>query len=98
MKVTDPKSLAAVGPQKAGTEAPIRKAAPVETVSTVHSQQLQATVAHVQTQLPVDRAARVREIALAVKRGQYQPNPQQIAERIVDQAELEARLRALLSK
>ncbi len=43
------------------------------------------------------RDAQVREIVAAVKGGTYQhPTPQEIADQIVDTAELDARLRALL--
>ena len=97
MKVTEPK-FTAVTPAKAGTDAPVRAAAPVEKVSTVQSDAVAATIAQVRGRLPVDRGARIQEIAQAVKKGHYSPNPQQIAERIVDQAELEARLRSLLTK
>src|SRR5438132_13881246 len=95
MKVTDHKS-SAVAPAKAGSEGPVRAAAPVEKVSTAQSEAVAATIGQVQRQLPVDRSARIQDIAQAVKKGQYQPNAQQIAERIVDQAELEARLRTML--
>ncbi len=43
------------------------------------------------------REAQVREIVAAVKGGTYQhPTPQEIADQIVDAAEIDARLRALL--
>ncbi|MBK7858988.1 MAG: flagellar biosynthesis anti-sigma factor FlgM [Archangiaceae bacterium] len=97
MKVTETKISSAVQ-AKAGAETPVKAAAPVEKVSVKQSEAVNATIAHVKSGLPADRTARIQEIATAVKKGQYQPNAQQIAERIMDQAELEARLRALLDK
>ena len=97
MKVTDPK-FQAVAPAKVSTDGPVRAAAPVERVTTAESQALASTIARVGQSLPADRAARIQQLAQAVKKGQYQPNAQQIAERIIDQAELEARLRAALNK
>jgi anti-sigma28 factor (negative regulator of flagellin synthesis) len=44
-----------------------------------------------------DRAARVQEIITAVKNGQYYPSPQQIAQQLVSDAELEAKLRAIVA-
>jgi anti-sigma28 factor (negative regulator of flagellin synthesis) len=42
------------------------------------------------------RAQRVQEIISAVKNGQYYPSPQQIANQLVSEAEINAKLRALL--
>ncbi|MFO0599124.1 MAG: flagellar biosynthesis anti-sigma factor FlgM [Myxococcaceae bacterium] len=44
------------------------------------------------------RADRVQEIVAAVRSGQYYPSPQQIAQKLVSEAEVEARLRALMAK
>lgn len=43
------------------------------------------------------RNDRVQEIVAAVRSGQYYPSPQQIAQKLVSEAEVEARLRALLA-
>jgi flagellar biosynthesis anti-sigma factor FlgM len=94
MKVSEPKFAPVVSPTK--TDAPVRAVARAERVSTSQSAQIATVLESVKSNLPADRAARVRDIAAAVKKGQYQPDPQQIAEKIVDQAELEARLRAML--
>jgi flagellar biosynthesis anti-sigma factor FlgM len=98
MKVSDPKALEVVPAAKAGSDGPVRSVAPVEKVSTQQSAALATAVNQARAAMPADRSARIREIAQAVKQGHYQPNPQQIAEQIVDDAELEARLRALLTK
>lgn len=44
------------------------------------------------------RAARVEEIVSAVRSGQYYPSPQQIAQKLVNEAEVEAHLRVLMDK
>jgi len=43
------------------------------------------------------RAERVQQVINAVKSGQYYPSPQQIAQQLVSKAEVEARLRAMLT-
>lgn len=42
------------------------------------------------------RAQRVAEIVNAVKSGQYYPSPQQIAQQLVSEAEVDAHLQAML--
>ena len=42
-----------------------------------------------------DREARLKRLEVAVKGGTYRPNPSKVAEEILVQAELDARLRAL---
>ncbi len=44
------------------------------------------------------RAARVEEVVAAVRSGQYYPSPQQIAQKLVTEAEVAAQLRALLEQ
>ncbi len=46
--------------------------------------------------LSAGRAERVQQIINAVKSGQYYPSPQQIAQQLVSEAEVDARLRAML--
>jgi len=64
------------------------------TVSTVDTASLEAARASVSD----SRSSRVQEIVNAVRSGQYYPSPQQIAQKLVSEAEVEARLRALLAK
>ena len=44
------------------------------------------------------RASRVEEVVSAVRSGQYYPSPQQIAQKLVNEAEVEAHLRTLMEK
>jgi anti-sigma28 factor (negative regulator of flagellin synthesis) len=50
----------------------------------------------VQASLAYGRAARVAQIISAVKNGQYYPSPQQIANQLVAEAEVSARLAVML--
>ena len=97
MKVPELKTTQQVtAPAKAGTEGPVRSVAPVETISTAQSARLTETLASVKSQAPVDRAQRIADIAKAIKSGQYHVNAQQIAEQIVDDADLDAKLQQML--
>jgi anti-sigma28 factor (negative regulator of flagellin synthesis) len=63
-------------------------------VSTVDSAAIEAA----RTSVSDSRSTRVQEVVNAVRSGQYYPSPQQIAQKLVSEAEVEARLRALLAK
>lgn len=97
MKVNDQKvsQLVPLAAQKAseGSEKSEVKG-PKEKVSVSGSPQLDLTSASAIA--ASSRAQRVQEVIAAVKAGQYFPSPQQIANQLVSEAELEARLRALL--
>jgi len=97
MKVIDQKAgqivplaaqRAAAPPEKA--EAP----GPKEKVSVSKTAAVDLTSA--QNIASSSRAQRVQDVIAAVKSGQYYPSPQQIANQLVSQAEIEAKLRALL--
>ena len=70
--------------------------APTERISTAQSARLTETLAAVKSQAPSDRAARIADIAKAIRSGQYHVNAQQIAEQIVDDANLDAKLQQML--
>jgi anti-sigma28 factor (negative regulator of flagellin synthesis) len=42
------------------------------------------------------RAARIEEVVSAVRSGQYYPSPQQLAQKLVSEAEVEGQLRSIL--
>lgn len=58
----------------------------------------QAALDAVKATVSAGRSARVQEVINAVKSGQYYPSPQQIAQQLVSEAEVEARIRAMLAK
>jgi anti-sigma28 factor (negative regulator of flagellin synthesis) len=55
-----------------------------------------AALESLRSTLSAGRAERVQQIINAVKSGQYYPSPQQIAQQLVSEAEVDARLRAML--
>jgi anti-sigma28 factor (negative regulator of flagellin synthesis) len=75
-----------------------RSAARVQTdkVSLKGVKQVQAVVQAVQASMGVDRASRLQELETAIRQGGYRPDAGQLAERIVQAAEVDARLRAML--
>jgi anti-sigma28 factor (negative regulator of flagellin synthesis) len=65
---------------------------------TVGTPQQEAAIRSLRATVDPARAARIEEVVSAVRSGQYYPSPQQIAEKIVGEAELATQLRAILSK
>jgi negative regulator of flagellin synthesis FlgM len=72
------------------------KARPPDRVSTEQTAQATAAVAAAAAADGAGRAARLQSIAAAVQGGAYRPDPQRIAQQILDQAELSAKLQAIL--
>jgi hypothetical protein len=56
-----------------------------------------AAIASAASRASGTRAARLRELEAAVKSGNYRPDASQIADQILDAADVDARLRALLN-
>jgi len=79
-----------------------RKDAPAESapskVSTEATAQLDAAVVAARNVAVSGRATRLAAIETAVRQGTFKPDPQQIAQRILDAAELSAELQAMLNK
>ncbi len=96
MRVQDKQSVkgADSAPPK---QAPDRTVVRLQTdrVSLDGSKQVEAVVQAVQSNMGVDRAARLQELETAIRQGSYQPDAGQLAERIVQAAEVDARLRAI---
>jgi anti-sigma28 factor (negative regulator of flagellin synthesis) len=65
-------------------------------VTTDESSQLAATVAAVQAQVGSGQSARLAQIEQAVQQGTYRPDPAQIANQILQDAEISAKLQAML--
>jgi len=101
MKVTDTKQITGLG---AGTPTDTaRAAAPARTtaddrVTTDESARLATAIAASSQAAGAGRSAKLQAIATAVRQGTYRPDPQRIAQEILDEAELAARLKALFRK
>ena len=64
-------------------------------VSVEGARQVEAVVQAVQTTMRADRASRLQELETAIRQGGYRPDVGQLAERIVQAAEVDARLRTI---
>lgn len=60
--------------------------------------QQEATIQYLRATVAPSRANRVEEVVSAVRSGQYYPSPQQIAQKLVSEAEVEVQLRAIMAK
>ncbi len=89
-------------PAKGADSAPPKTAAErtlvrlqADRVSLDSTKQVAAVVQAVQASMGADRATRLQELETAIRRGGYQPDAGRLAERIVQAAEVDARLRAI---
>ncbi len=57
-----------------------------------------ATISAARHAASTSRQERIQELITAVREGRYQPNAQQVANKILQAAELEAELRAMFSR
>jgi flagellar biosynthesis anti-sigma factor FlgM len=97
MRVDDKQSVKAAdsAPPK---QAPDRTAVRLQSdrVSLESSKQVEAVVQAVKAGMGTNRAARLEELEAAIRQGGYQPDAAQLAEKIVQAAEVDARLRTIL--
>src|SRR5664279_3511060 len=96
MRVEDKSTLkgAASAPVKAaGDRSAIRPQA--DKVSLDGAKQVEAVVQAVRANVGVDRGARLKALENAIRQGGYRPDAGQLAEKIVQAAEVDARLRTL---
>ncbi len=101
MKITDASQIKALAPVQPAE--PTRAAAPVreargDRVSTGESAKIAAAIAQASQTATAGRSAKLQAIETAVRQGTYKPDPQRIAQEILDEAELAARLQALFRK
>ncbi len=101
MKVTDASQIKALAPDK--PLEPGRKPASVregsgDRVSTDDSAKVAAAVAQASKTANAGRSAKLQAIEAAVRQGTYKPDPQRIAQEILNEAEVAARLQALFTK
>jgi flagellar biosynthesis anti-sigma factor FlgM len=96
MRVEDKQSVKGSdsGPAKAATDrGAVRPQA--DKVSLEGAKHVEAVVQAVQASMGVDRSARLQELENAIRQGTYQPDAGQLAEKIVQAAEVDARLAAI---
>jgi negative regulator of flagellin synthesis FlgM len=101
MKITDASQIKALAPGKlpepGRTPAAAREDAG-DRVSTDDSAKVAAAIAQASRAATAGRPAKLQAIEAAVRQGTYKPDPQRIAQEILDEAELAARLQALFTK
>lgn len=79
---------------KASTEVEERE----EKVSTTQSEEVAKAITTAQASTKASRAEVVAALATAVRQGTYKPDPQKIAQQILDDAEMIAKLQAMLKR
>ncbi len=98
MKVTDTSEIKRFAPATpADTPRPssAERSETEDRVSTDDSARVAAVIAQTSRSAAETRTAKLQAIAAAVKSGTYRPDPQRIAQEILDDAELAARLQAI---
>jgi negative regulator of flagellin synthesis FlgM len=99
MKVTDTSQIRALSPEKPvepGRSPAAERGEPSDSVSTEESAKVAAVIAAASRGASTARAANLVAIEAAVRQGTYRPDPARIAQQILNDAELAARLQALL--
>ncbi|OFX24432.1 MAG: hypothetical protein A2V77_19725 [Anaeromyxobacter sp. RBG_16_69_14] len=101
MKVTDTSQIKALAPDKLPEPGRARSAPRTDSgdrVSTADSARIAETIARASRTAGAGHSAKLQAIEAAVRQGTYRPDPQRIAQEILNDAELAARLQALLMK
>ena len=100
MKITDTSQVKALSPSKLPEpgRAPAAPRDPGDRVSTDDSAKIAAAVAQASRSATAGRSVKLRSIEAAVRQGTYRPDPQRIAQEILNDAELAARLQAIFMK
>jgi negative regulator of flagellin synthesis FlgM len=98
MKVRDASQIKAVQPTAApeGTREAREKRERADRVSTEETAKVAAAIGEAMQGAGSARAERLRAIENAVRQGTYRPDPQRIAQQILNEAELAAKVQALL--
>jgi anti-sigma28 factor (negative regulator of flagellin synthesis) len=94
MKVTDTKPVGAVERIASG-DAPVA-AHPHDKVDVRASREAQASVASARSAASSKRISRLKEIEQQVRSGGFKPNPSQVADEILQAAEVDAKLREMI--
>ena len=70
---------------------------PTDTVDASGATNVVTSIGTARAAAETDRAARLNQLAAQLKTGTYHPDPQKIADQILDAAQIDAALRSLLS-
>jgi anti-sigma28 factor (negative regulator of flagellin synthesis) len=96
MRVEDKQSLRATDSPPAKSVGDKSAVHPLsDKISLGGAKQVEAIVQAAQTSTGVDRNTRLQELEVAIRQGGYRPNAGQLAEKLVQAAEVDARLRMI---
>jgi flagellar biosynthesis anti-sigma factor FlgM len=98
MKISDSKALGPVAAAPQQQQRPAASPGPTDTVSAADAERVARAVSVAQQAASPARAERIAQLAAEVRSGTYRPDPNQIASEILDEAQVDARLEALLQR
>ncbi len=98
MKISDTTQAVPIGPTTPARAATVGAEPTADKVSQDQSQEFAQTVAVAQQSQVTTRTARLQQLTEAVRNGSYKPDPGQVAEGILDDAEIDARMQAMLQR
>jgi anti-sigma28 factor (negative regulator of flagellin synthesis) len=97
MMIKNTPSIGSIDPAKSNSQKEdVAPRVRSDRVSTVEGQQVLATARSVQAKVGSARAAMLAQVENAVRSGAYAPSASQLADRLLNAAEIDARLQALL--
>jgi anti-sigma28 factor (negative regulator of flagellin synthesis) len=95
MKIHETTAVSEVG-RVASPETPV--APPRDRVTVDKSRQVDVAVTTAKASVAAARPGRLKDIEAQVRAGQYHPDPSRVADEILNDAEIEAKLQALLKR
>ena len=93
MKINETKAVSDVG--RVAPDAPAH-AQPKDRVSVDSSREVDVAVSTAKASQAADRPGRLKALEARVRAGEYHPDPSRVAEEILQDAEVDARLQSLL--
>lgn len=94
MKVNEPKEISPLRPVKGEAAAP--QAEKRDLVTLENTREVEAAITQAKTSSGASRQAHLLAIEAAVRNGTFKPSASQVAQRILEAAELDARIQAML--
>jgi anti-sigma28 factor (negative regulator of flagellin synthesis) len=95
MKITETKPVVPV--ERIGSQDSPASIPPKDRVTVRESRAAQAAVESARSAASTSRADRLKDIEQQVRAGNFRPNPSRVAEEILQDAEIDAKLRQLIS-
>ena len=95
MKINETKAVADVGRVVAPEAA---TSAPKDRVTVSNSREVNSAISTAKSTQTADRPGRLKALEARVRAGEYHPDPSRVAEEILQDAEVDARLQSLLRR